>query len=392
MADRRALDPTARADDLPPWARWSAAGAERPWTVGVEEEVMLLKPPRWAPANRIGDVLEHVGPGLREHLAAETHACVVELRTVPHATVAALAEELLMLRAGLRDALADLGLRAAAAGTNPFATRAEVRVAGGPRYREIEDTTRALARREPTMALHVHVAVPDGASAVRALDGLRTDLPVLLALSANSPYWRATDSGFASIRTPVFAMFPRVGIPRSFGTYASYVRLVDAMLRSGAIRDPSFLWWDVRLQPRLGTVEVRVMDAASRVADVATLAALVQCLVRRHAEALPPRAPEPEVLAENRFLAARDGMRAELIDGFTLGRRPASVLIAEMVSACRPFAAALGCAAELGAANVLAANPGDERQRRVAAHEGLGEVPARLSADFAPGHVGLVAA
>jgi carboxylate-amine ligase len=391
MADRRVPDLTARANDTPSWARWSAAGAEQPWTVGVEEEVMLLEPPRWAPANRIDDVLAHVEPALHDHVAAETHACVVELRTGAHATVAALASELLGLRADLCDTLAGLGLRAAAAGTNPIATRADVRVAGGTRYREIEDTMRVLARREPTMALHVHVAVPDGPSAVRALDGLRADLPVLLALSANSPYWRATDSGFASIRTPVFAMFPRVGIPRPFGTYASYVRVVDTMLRSGAIPDPSYLWWDARLQPRLGTVEVRVMDAASRVDDVATLAALVQCLVRRHAESGPARAPEPEVLAENRFLAARDGMRAELIDGFTLGRRAARALLAEMIGACRPFAAALGCAAELGAARALAADPGDVRQRRIGAREGLADVAARLSADFAPARVPLAA-
>jgi len=190
----------------------------------------------------------------------------------------------------------------------------------------------------------------------------------------------------------VFAMFPRVGIPRAFGTYATYVRVVDAMLRAGAIPDPSYLWWDVRLQPRLGTVEVRVMDAASRVGDVATLAALVQCLVRRYAESGPPRAPEPELLAENRFLAARDGMRAKLIDGFALRPRPAAAVLGEMIGACRPLGAALGCAAELGAASILAADPGDQRQRRVAEREGIGEVPARLSADFATTGIGLVAA
>jgi len=352
---------------------------------------MLLKPPRWAPANRIGVVLESLGPGLTDRTAAETHACVIELRTGPHGTVAAMADELAMLRATLRDTLGGLGLRAAAAGMHPLATRAEVRVASAARYRRIEDTMRAIARREPTMALHVHVAVPDAASAVRALDGLRSDLPVLLALAANSPFWRATDSGFASIRAPVFAMFPRVGIPRAFGTYASYVRVVDAMLRAGAIPDPSFLWWDVRLQPRLATVEVRVMDAASRVSDVATLAALVQCLVRRYAESPPARAPEPEILAENRFLAARDGMRAELIDGFALRPRPASAVLGELLGSCRPFAAALGCAAELAAASALAADPGDARQRRIAAREGVGGVPARLSAEFATAGLELVA-
>src|SRR3954466_205858 len=117
------------------------------------------------------------------------------------------------------------------------------------------------------MALHVHVAVPDGATAVRALDGLRDDLPLLLALSANSPFWRGADSGFASMRTPIFSMFPRVGIARHFGAYAEYVRAVEAVVGSGAIRDPSFLWWDARIQPRFGTVEVRIMDAQSRVTD-----------------------------------------------------------------------------------------------------------------------------
>jgi carboxylate-amine ligase len=234
--------------------------------------------------------------------------------------------------------------------------------------------------------------VPDGETAVRVLDGLRSDLPALLALSANSPYWAGTDSGFASIRTPLFGMFPRVGIPRRFGTYTAYVRVVERMLRSGAVPEPSFLWWDVRLQPRLGTVEVRIMDAASRVADVATLAAVVQSLVHCHAEAPPTPATEPEILAENRFLAARDGTRAAFIDPSGARRQPADAVIGELLERCRPYGAALGCAAELAAATALAADPGDVRQRRLAARHGLSAVPALLCRAFAPGRPGLVAA
>jgi carboxylate-amine ligase len=241
---------------------------------------------------------------------------------------------------------------------------------------------RALAYREPTMALHVHVAVPDADTAVHALDGLRSDLPVVLALSANSPFWRGSDSGFASIRTPLFSMFPRVGIPRRFAGYASYVGVLDRMLRSGAIPEPGFVWWDARLQPRLGTVEVRIADAQSRVGDVAAIAAVVHCLVRRHAERGRPRLAEPEVLAENRFLAARDGMRAELIDG-RKARRPVDDRLAELLDACRPVAGALGCGAELAAAAALAADPGDVRQRRLAARDGLAALPARLGDEFA---------
>ena len=371
------------APHLPGWARWSADAAVRPWTVGVEEEAVLLEAGTGAPANRIDEALAALPAWLRAHAAPETHACVVEIRSRPHARVGGLAEDLADLRAGLWDALAPIGLRLAAAGTHPLAEHVDVDVSAAPRYAEIDATMRALAHREPTMALHVHVAVPDGRAAVRALDGLRQDLPVLLALAANSPFWRGADSGFASIRSPLFSMFPRVGIPRRFGSYPDYVRVVDHLVRSGAVREPGFLWWDVRLQPRLGTVEVRMMDAASRVGDAAALAALVQCLVRRHAEPRRTRVPDPEVLAENRFLAARDGMRAQLLDGFGAARRPATDVLAELVDACRPYAAALGCAAELAAIPALAADPGDARQRRLAGAHGLARVPELLSEDFA---------
>jgi len=315
------------------WSRWSEAAAARPWTVGVEEELMLLDPGDWSLANRVGEVLDALPAGAAAHAAPETHACVLELRTEPHGTVAEAAAQL----GGLRDAVdrtlrEELGLRAAVAGMHPFAVREDVDVTSDRRYREVEATMRALARREPTMAQHVHVAVPDADSAVRALDGLRGALPVILALSANSPYWHGSDSGFASVRTPVFSMFPRIGIPRRFGRYGEYVATVAAMLRARAIPDPSFLWWDARLQPRLGTVEVRMMDAQSRVLDVAALTALVQCLVRRFAAGARAYAPPLELLAENRFLAARDGLEAQLLDDRREdGRRAVRAALAELL-------------------------------------------------------------
>src|SRR3954452_11297254 len=378
--------------EVPAWAQWCTSALARPWTVGVEEEAMLLDAGTGAPANRIDDVLAALPLDLRSRASAETHACVVEVRTAPHMTVGGLADELTGLRAGLAQALTPLGLRAAAGGTHPLAREDDVDVSTDPRYREIEATMRALARREPTMALHVHVAVPDAGASVRALDGLRADLPVLIALAANSPFWRGTDSGFASMRVPIFSMFPRAGIPRQFGTYEDYVRVVERLLRSGAAREPGFLWWDARLQPRLGTVEVRMLDAATRVDDAAALAALVQCLVRRNAESRPARAPEPEVLAENRFLAARDGMRAQLVDGFGARTRPVRDQLDAMLETCRPYAAALGCAGELAAVAALATDPGDVRQRRLAAVHGLERLPALLGDAFAPERPRLAAA
>jgi glutamate---cysteine ligase / carboxylate-amine ligase len=370
--------------ELGSWAQWSRAGADRPWTVGVEEEVMLLDARARSVANRIDDVLANLPVELGAHASAETHACVLELKTAPHESIAEVAAELGTLRPALDDVLRDdLGLCAAAAGTHPLAIRSQVAVTTDPRHHEIARGMGALAHREPTMALHVHVAVSDGDTAVRALDGLREDVPLLIALSANSPFWRRCDSGFASMRTPIFSMFPRVGIPRRFGSYERYLAAIERMLRSVAVPDPSHVWWDARLQPRLGTVEVRVMDAQSRLTDVAALAALVQCLVRWHADDGGQGATEGEVLAENRFLAARDGMDAVFIAAHS-GGRAASDVLAERLEACGPYAAALGCRSELEHVAALAGDPGHARQRRLAARKGLHGLVASLVEDFAP--------
>ena len=161
-------------------------------------------------------------------------------------------------------------------------------------------------------------------------------------------------------------------MPRAFGGYADWVGMVDALLRSGAIADPSLLWWDARLQPRYGTVEIRIMDAQTTVEDVAALAALVQSLARLEFERPDSDADEPgagELIEENRFLAARDGMQALLID-VASGRRIAAVdQLDAVLAACRPWAGVLGCERELAAVGRLAAGNGASRQ--VAwAHEG----------------------
>ena len=377
---------------LPDWAAWSPDAAAAPFSVGVEEEAMLLDPVTWAPASRIEDVLASLSAPVAGLASAETHGSAIELATRPHREVAAAVGELATLRERLQADLRPLGLAAATAGTHPFATWPDIEISPGARQQSVYDSMRELARREPTFALHVHVAVPGPEEALRALDALREDLPVLLALSANSPFWQGRDSGLASARIPVFGAFPRIGVPRRFADYRSYVAAIDVLLRCGAIPEPTFLWWDVRLQPRLGTVEVRIMDAQTRASDNAPLVALVQCLVRRGARGggRPRAADAPEVIDENRFLAARDGMRAELIDLGVERRRPVRDLLAELLDACAPHAAELGCTAALDAVPSLADAPGAERQRSIAAAqpgetaaERLAGVTAALHAEFA---------
>jgi carboxylate-amine ligase len=380
---------------LPEWARWKVHPDLEPWTVGIEEEVMLLEPDG-SPAWRSEDVLQVLPDALVEHTRGETHGLALELATDPHRTVREATSQLRHLRAGLNDAVQGLGMRAAVAGTHPMVKAEDVQVSPGARYQYLHSSLRELARREPTFALHVHVAIPDPELAVRAYNGIRAHIPVLLALAANSPFTRGRDSGLASARTPVFQAFPRTGIPREFDTYADYAEAVDVLLRCGAIPEPTFIWWDVRLQPKLGTLEVRVMDAQTRIRDTAALVALVQCLVR--AEALdgmaePELSHAPEVLDENRFLAARDGIRAQLLDPMRDRCVPASGRLATLVDACWPHARALGCERELALLAHLAGDPGAARQRAIASEpEGIGGLVRALQGEFSPPRPQLAAA
>jgi glutamate---cysteine ligase / carboxylate-amine ligase len=376
---------------LPAWADWNPAAAEAPWTVGVEEEVMLLDPHDWSLASRIDDVLPALSRCVADAACAETHGCTLELASRPHPTAAAAAAELADLRAALVADLAPLGLRAAVAGTHPLALWSDVEVSGGARYRSIHDSMRELARREPTFALHVHVAVPSAEAAVGVFRSMRVHMPLLLALSANSPFWQGRDSGLASARMPIFGAFPRVGIPRAFESYAEYVHAIDVLLRCQAFPEPTFLWWDVRLQPKLGTIEVRIFDAQTRAEDNAALTALVQSIVRLEAtEGHVPAAlaAQPEVLDENRFLASRDGIQANFIDPEGDRRRPAREILDDLLAACAPHATELGCEAELAAVAALADDPGHQRQRMLAgvpADPDLGLLVGALAADFEAG-------
>jgi carboxylate-amine ligase len=366
----------------PAWAEWAQT---MPFTLGIEEEVMLLDPETWGLAQAIEEVLPRLPAALAPRVAPETHAAAAELSTGVHRTVGDAIDELWVLRRGMRGTCASCGLGVASGGTHPFAVWRETAVSAGERYAIIYGSMRELARREPTFALHVHVGVPDPEDAIRATNRLRAHLPLLLALSANSPFWQGRDSGLASARTPLFQAFPRVGIPRAFEDYEDYVRSVDLLLRLEALPEPTFLWWDVRPQPRFGTVEVRIMDAQITLGATAALAALVQCLValELHEGLSDERQAFPEVLVENRFLAARDGVDAALIDPVREARVPISELVGELLEACAPHARELGCAAELASVEDLVRSPGAAHQLSLArGSDRLPGLVAELAREF----------
>jgi len=355
---------------LPGWAVWQGRDE---YTLGAEEEVMLLDPHDWSLAQQIDRVLPRLPEAMRDRVTRETHTSALELSTGVHRTAGGVHEELRSLRGMLDRELGALGLRAASAGTHPSTVWHETVVSSGPRYEAVYGSMRELARREPTFGLHIHVGVRGPAEGIRLFNRMRVHLPLLLALSVNSPFWQGRDTGLASARTPLFQAFPRVGIPRAFRDYEDWVGAVDLLIRCEAFPEPTFLWWDVRPQPRFGTVEVRVLDAQTTAGEAAALAALVQCIARLEVEEgyVPATlVGAQEALEENRFIAARDGMDARLIDPVRERRTAAREQLDRLLAACAVHAAALRCEDELALIETMAEQTGAKRQLALARDEG----------------------
>jgi len=351
------------------WAQWPQRSPSQSFTLGVEEEIMLLSPGGWALAQAADEVLPRIGEGCRANVCPETHAAALEIETDVHHTVAGAAQQLGELRGAVRDAAAAVDLGVGSSGVHPFAVWRETAMGVGDRQDELYGSMRELARREPTYALHVHVGLPDPDAAMAVFNRMRVHLPLLLALSGNSPFWQGRDTGLASARTPLFQAFPRVGIPRRFESYDEWVAAVDLLVSCESFPDASYLWWDVRLAPRLGTIEIRIMDAQIDTESTASLVAFVQALARMELEEAwaeeASHAPQ-EVWEENRFVAARDGTDAHLIVATESIRVPVRDRVDELMNHLRPHAQDLGCADELEGICRLVHENGADRQRAAA--------------------------
>ena len=333
------------------WARSVLEGAfvpAREYTLGVEEELMLLDPATLELAAAIEPIIAgqgELGPAKRELMQ-----CQAELSSRPCENVDELLEELVTLRETLARDAAREGVLVAAAGTHPFSHAEDQPITSAHRYRELVAALRYPARRTLCFGMHVHVAVDGADKALAIIEALLPELPLLLALSASSPFWDGEETGLASMRLIVLQTMPRTGLPPAFQSWREFDASLAALRRGGAVGDATYLWWDVRPQPRLGTVEVRIMDVQPRVEDSVALAGLVQALVRHYGK----RYDRGEgfanasrlVVGENRWLAARHGLRARLVTGAetAVGAR---TLTAELLARIGDDAAALGCESAL---------------------------------------------
>ena len=311
---------------------------------------------------------------------------VLEIATAPCANVPAVAAELVALRALARDRAHARDLEIGAAGTHPFARWEDQRVVSDDRYRGLIRSLGFVARQELVFGMHVHVGMADPEEAIYVANALRPYIPLLIALAANSPLWRGEQTGLMSSRVPIFRAFPRVGLPPRFEDWADFERRVETLTNSGAIEDYTFLWYDVRPHPRLGTIEIRAMDSQTRVEHTVALSAFVTSLVKLLTEEFQPGAQSPdppwEILDENRWLAARHGLDAELVDPASASRTSVRELTELLLRRLAPHAAELGCAQELeGIHDLLRAGNGAARQQMVyEANHDLRELMAEIVA------------
>jgi carboxylate-amine ligase len=337
------------------------------YTLGIEEELMIVDGEHYDLVNAIESLLEDAPAG---DIKPELMESVLEISTDPCANAGEAGRQLRALRTQVRASTAEKGLTIGSAGTHPFAMWEDQRIVGRDRYREIVSALRFVARQELIFGMHVHVGVEGAERAIHVADGMRVHVPVLLALSANSPFWRADPTGLQSTRMPIFRAFPRVGVPPAWGSWESYAEQIDFMTRTGVMEDYTFLWYDVRPHPNLGTVEVRVCDSQTRIEHTVALAALIQALARElcvHFDEGRELSHYPwQMLDENKWLAARHGLDAPLVDLPSADGVSARALAERLLERLREHAQDLGAEAELeGIGDLLRHGTGATRQLKV---------------------------
>ncbi len=339
------------------------------YTIGIEEELMILDAETLELVNAIETMLESAPSG---EIKPELMESVLEVSTDPCRNTAEAGEQLRALRRQTGQTARGKGLAIGSAGTHPFAMWEDQRIVARPRYRDLISALRFVARQELIFGMHVHVGVDDPDKAIHVANGMRVHVPVLLGLSANSPFWRADSTGLASTRTPIFRAFPRVGIPPTYKSWEDYERRIEFMIEAKVIEDYTYLWHDVRPHPNFGTVEIRVMDSQTHIEHTLGLAALVQGLVKElceHFDAGKRLSRYPyEMLDENKWLAARHGLDGELVDLPHSTRVSTRALARRLLDRMQEHCEDLGSADELQAVEDLLER-GNGAARQVVVYE-----------------------
>jgi glutamate---cysteine ligase / carboxylate-amine ligase len=337
------------------------------FTLGIEEELMICDAETLELAQGIETILGDLPEDLPGEVKPELMQSVLEVATRPCANITEAADQLRQLRRCVREVGARNGLAIGAAGTHPSALYADQLIVDHPRYRQLVGELKWIAEQELIFGTHVHVGIDDAEKAIYIADGMRGYLPLLLGMSSNSPLWQGKTTGMMSSRTPLFRAFPRVGIPPYYGSWETYSRRVEQMMKGGAIPDYTYLWWDVRPHPNLGTVELRVFDQQTRIDITIGFAAFALALAHRlsglYEEGMPSVDYPLELIDDNKVRAALVGIEGELID-FDQGLEvPGEEMTLGLIEDLRDDARTLGCEGELaGLIDLVESGTGARRQ------------------------------
>ncbi len=345
-----------------------------PFRVGVEEELLLVDPVTHALSHTSTRVLAALGDTSAD-IKHDLYEAQIELASPPSADVA---EAIRALRAHRRE-VANVGGVLLGAGVHPSAAFGDVKIVDEERYTRECANLRGIVQRTPDCALHVHVGLPDNETSIVVYNALREYVPLLVGLSGNSAFWHGADSGFDCTRMVLRRAYPRTEVPPSFRDWDDYEETVARVLEAGQVPDYTFLWWDVRPHPNLGTVETRVMDAQSSLRDVEALSALVHGVACNAGENGGPAPSAREALAESAFRATRDGVSATVWSDGRL--RPLGELAADAVEIARPYA---GDAVD-DVLRIVREGNGADRQRRSFSAGGMPLVLSELVAETASG-------
>jgi len=342
--------------------------ASTDFTIGIEEEFAIVDPSSLELEHRFVDLYERCQDHelLAESAAGELIDTEIEIRSGRGATFAEAMERQTKCRVALFALAEEMGLALAATGTHPWADYRDQRIIDTQHYRRLKGDLQWVAQRNNTWSLHLHIGINGADRAIAVCDWLRELLPLLLAVSANSPFLDRQDTGLHSVRTEIFTrVFPRCGIPSAFGTWAEYAEFVQTLARMNSIVESTQLWWSVRPHHRFGTVEVRICDAQTRGDESSALLALIAACTAQTAldydhhgydgAGSPLRDREIE---ENLWRAIRYGMDGKMIDFRRGAEVEAKGVLEQIVEWTAPAREQLGVEVALPEAN------GAQRSRR----------------------------
>jgi carboxylate-amine ligase len=336
------------------------------YTLGVEEELHIVDATTAELVPKIEEIMARLPGELADLVSYELFQSVLEIKTPVCSTVAEAERHLRELRSRVGSWAAACGSALSSAGTHPFSLYREQKITEHERYERVVETLRWVARREVIFGQHVHVSVPGPEECIEAHNRLSEHAPLLLALSANSPFWQGMDTGFESTRVKIFETFPRAGLPPAFANWQAFEDYVELMVSSGAMDDYTFCWWDVRPHPNIGTIELRILDSQTTLKPAIALTALTQCLVAESLAGEPAGPYNRELALENKWRASRHGMDASFYDLEAGDSIPARDLARSLVERLRPHARDLGCQTELeDVLEIVEGGTGSQHQRRI---------------------------